>query len=69
MTSLSSGPRRGSGQLNTGRRTQSESSPAAWFVLEPSKPQIPGSFPSATIRVLLRSSGDGSVPSIQMYSA
>ena len=69
MTSLSLGPRRGSGQLKTGRSTQSESSPVAWLVLEPSKPQMPGSLPSATMRVLLRSSGDGSVPSIQMYSA
>jgi hypothetical protein len=41
----------------------------AWLVLDPSKPQISGSFPSPTIRVLLRRSGDGSVPSIQMYSA
>ena len=69
ITSLSFGPRRGSGQLKTGWRTQSESSPLAWLVLEPSKPQMPGSFPSATIRVLLLSKGDGSVPSIQMYSA
>ena len=69
ITSLSSGPRSGSGQVNTGRSTQSESCPCAWLVLEPSKPQIPGSLPLATIRVLLRSSGDGSVPSIQMYSA
>jgi hypothetical protein len=28
-----------------------------------------GSFPSATMRVLLRMMGDGFVPSIQMYSA
>ena len=69
MTSLSSGPRSGSGQDQTGRSTQSESWPRAWLVLEPSKPQMPGSFPSGTIRVLLRRSGDGSVPSIQMYSA
>ena len=69
ITSLSSGPRRGSGTMNTGRRTQSESWPSAWLVLEPSKPQMPGSSPSAMTLVLLRSSGDGSVPSIQMYSA
>ncbi len=69
MTSLSPGRRSGSGQLKTGRSTQSELSPVAWLVLDPSKPQMPGSFPSATIRVLLRSKGDGSVPSIQMYSA
>ena len=69
MTSLSFGPRSGSGQVNTGRSTQSESWPSAWLVLEPSNPQMPGSSPSATILVLLRRSGDGSVPSIQMYSA
>ena len=69
ITSLSPGFRRGSGQLKTGCRTQSESLPLAWLVLEPSNPQIPGSLPSATMRVLLRRSGDGSVPSIQMYSA
>ena len=69
MTSLSSGPRSGSGTTNTGWSTQSESWPTAWLVLEPSKPQMPGSLPSATILVLLRSSGDGLVPSIQMYSA
>ena len=69
MTSLSPSARSGSGQTNTGWSTQSESFPSAWLVLEPSKPQIGGSLPSSTILVLLRSSGDGSVPSIQMYSA
>ena len=69
MTSLSFGPRSGSFATNTGRSTQSEFSPVAWFVLEPSKPQMPGCLPSATILVLLRTSGDGLVPSIQMYSA
>ena len=69
MTSLSPSARSGSGQTKTGCRTQSESLPSAWFVLEPSKPQIGGSLPSSTIFVLLRSSGVGSVPSIQMYSA
>ena len=69
ITSLSFAPRSGSGQTNTGCSTQSESLPSAWLVLEPSKPQIGGSFPSSTIFVLLRSSGEGSVPSIQMYSA
>ncbi len=69
MTSLSPSARRGSGQVNTGSNTQSESLPSAWFVLEPSKPQIGGCLPSSTIFVLLRSSGVGSVPSIQMYSA
>ncbi len=69
MTSLSFSPRSGSGQTNTGCNTQSESLPSAWLVLDPSKPQIGGSFPSSTILVLLRSNGEGSVPSIQMYSA
>ncbi len=69
MTSLSPSARRGSGHTKTGWRTQSESFPSAWFVLEPSKPQIPGSLPPSTILVLLRRSGVGSVPSIQMYSA
>ena len=55
--------------MNTGRSTQSELLPGAWFVLEPSKPQIPGSSPSATIFVLHRIRGVGFVPSIQMYSA
>ena len=54
---------------NTGRSTQSEWAPGAWLVLEPSKPQIGGSLPSATILVLDRSLLVGSVPSIQMYSA
>ena len=31
-------PRIGSGHVNTGRNTQSEFSPGAWFVLDPSKP-------------------------------
>jgi hypothetical protein len=53
----------------TGWRTQSDALPGAWFVLEPSKPQIGGSFPSAMTFVLQRISGLGSVPSIQMYSA
>ena len=49
--------------------TQSLLSPVAWFVLEPSNPQI-GSSPSPVmIFVLERSFGVGSVPSIQMYSA
>jgi hypothetical protein len=69
MTSLSLSPRSGSGHSKTGWRTQSLSLPSAWLVLDPSKPQIGGSLPSSTILVLLRSSGLGSVPSIQMYSA
>ena len=63
-------PRSGSEQVNTGRNTQSDLSPVAWLVLEPSKPQIGGvDTSSARILVLLRSMGVGSVPSIQMYSA
>jgi len=69
MTSLSPSARNGSGQTKTGCSTQSESWPAAWLVLEPSNPQMPGSLPFSTILVLLRRSGEGSVPSIQMYSA
>src|SRR3954451_13553932 len=68
-TRMSPGSRSGSGQVNTGRSTQSELAPGAWLVLEPSKPQMSGSLPSATIRVLFRMIGDGLVPSIQMYSA
>jgi hypothetical protein len=41
----------------------------AWFVLEPSKPQMSGCFPSATMRVFERNLRVGSDPSIQMYSA
>src|SRR5690349_13964841 len=65
-------PRIGSGQLNTGRSTQSDLSPGAWFVDDPSKPQIgrsPGFVPSSRIFVLERSLAVGSVPSTQMYSA
>src|ERR1019366_9740032 len=69
MTSLLLSPRSGSFATNTGRNTQSELAPVAWLVLDPSNPQMPGCLPSATIRVLLRTRGDGSVPSIQMYSA
>jgi acyl-CoA synthetase (AMP-forming)/AMP-acid ligase II len=62
-------PRSGSGQTKTGLSTQSLLSPGACSVLDPSKPQIPGSAPSGMIFVLLRMSGVGSTPSIQMYSA
>ena len=62
-------PRMGSGQVKTGFNMQSLDSPVAWLVDEPSKPQIGGSLPSARTLVLERSSGVGSVPSIQMYSA
>ena len=69
ITSTLSRPRSGSGHTKTGLSTQSLLSPGACSVLDPSKPQIPGSAPSAMIFVLLRRSGVGSTPSIQMYSA
>lgn len=62
-------PRIGSGQENTGCSTRSEAWPSAWFVLDPSKPQMGSSALSARIFVLERSFAVGSVPSIQMYSA
>ena len=63
-------PRIGSGQLKTGCSTQSDLSPGAWLVDEPSKPQIGSSLvPSSRILVFERSLAVGSVPSIQMYSA
>jgi len=51
MTSLSPGPA-GVRHTKTGESTQSESLPVAWFVDDPSKPQMPGSSPSGTILVL-----------------
>ena len=69
MTMTSSPPRIGSGQTNTGCRTQSELDPGAWLVLEPSKPQIGSSALSGRTLVFDRSRAVGSVPSIQMYSA
>ena len=48
-TRTSSPPRIGSGQVNTGRSTQSEFSPGAWFVLEPSNPQIGNSVVPASM--------------------
>src|SRR5687768_17338484 len=63
-------PRIGSGHANTGLSTQSDLSPVACSVDDPSKPQIGGSVTSsARIFVLLRSRGVGSTPSSQMYSA
>ena len=69
MTILFSPPRTGSGHTKTGFRTQSELDPGAWFVLEPSKPQIGGASPTGTTFPLERSFGVGLEPSIQMYSA
>src|SRR4051812_37196125 len=69
MTSTLSPPRIGSGQLKTGFSTQSDLSPGAWLVLDPSKPHTGSSAPSASTLVLDRSLAVGSVPSIQMYSA
>src|SRR4051794_5033807 len=62
-------PRIGSGQLKTGLSTRSEEEPSAWLVLDPSKPQVGSSSPSARILVFERSLAVGLVPSIQMYSA
>ena len=63
-------PRIGSGQRNTGLSTQSDDSPVACSVDEPSNPQRSGSVTSSSmILVLLRSNGVGWVPSNQMYSA
>src|SRR5262245_36103876 len=62
-------PRIGSGNEATGLRTRSEAWPSAWFVLEPSKPQIGRPAPSARILVFDLSLAVGRVPSIQMYSA
>ena len=69
ITRTSRPPRIGSGKEATGLRTRSEAWPSAWFVLEPSKPQIGGSAPSVRILVFDRSLAVGRVPSIQMYSA
>jgi hypothetical protein len=69
MTSTLSPPRIGSGTLKTGLSTQSDLSPGAWLVLDPSKPQMGSSAPSAMILVFDRSFAVGWVPSIQMYSA
>jgi hypothetical protein len=60
----------GSGQVKTGWSTQSDLSPGAWFVDDPSKPQIGSSvFPCSMILVFERSLAVGAVPSTQMYSA
>jgi hypothetical protein len=69
ITKTLSSPRIGSGHENTGRSTQSEFEPGAWFVLEPSKPQIGRSLLSFRTLVFDRRRAVGSVPSIQMYSA
>lgn len=70
---MSSPPRIGSGQVKTGLRTRSEEWPSAWFVEDPSKPQIGSASrpagPPVMIFVLERSLAVGWVPSIQMYSA
>src|SRR5262245_16751334 len=69
ITSLWGSPRNGSSQTKTGLSTQSERSPVACSVLDPSKPQIGGSWPFGTTFPLERSFGVGCDPSIQMYSA
>ena len=63
-------PRIGSLQVKTGFNMQSDLSPVACSVDEPSKPQIGGVFTlSFRILVFERSCGVGWCPSIQMYSA
>ncbi len=62
ITRTSFGPRSGSGQTKTGSEPQSERSPVAWFVLDPSKPHTGGFLPSATILVLLRKLAGGFGP-------
>ena len=72
ITRMLSPPRIGSGQLNTGWSTQSDLSPGAWLVDEPSNPQIgrlSALTPSSMILVFERSLAVGEVPSTQMYSA
>ena len=69
MTSTLSPPRMGSGTTLTGFSTQSEFSPGACSVLEPSNPQIGGWSPVGTTIVFDRSFAVGFWPSIQMYSA
>ena len=70
ITNTLSPPVIGSGHVYTGLNTQSELSPGAWLVLEPSNPQIGKSVvPSGSTLVFERRDGVGSVPSVQMYSA
>ena len=58
------------GLANPGAKyEQTRHNAGAWFVEEPSNPQIGGSAPSGTIFVLERRSAVGFLPSIQMYSA
>jgi hypothetical protein len=53
-------PRNGSGHVNTGLNTQSDASPVACSVDEPSKPQIGGTLtPFLMIFVFDRSIGVG----------
>jgi hypothetical protein len=55
---------------NTGFNMQSDDSPVACSVDEPSKPQMGGVFTEfSMILVFERSIGVGFAPSIQMYSA
>ena len=70
MTSLCGSPRIGSSHTKTGLSTQSERSPVACWVLEPSKPQIGGSSPSwDDLALRAQLVHVGWVPSTQMYSA
>ena len=69
MTKILSPPLIGSAYCETGLRTQSELSPVACSVLEPSNPHIGGSSPLSIIFVLLLNLDVGFLPSIQIYSA
>src|SRR3954452_21049251 len=69
ITSLLLPPRIGSSQTKTGLRTQFERTPVGYRGLEPSNPQVSGSFPVGRIFALDRSLAVGSVPSTQMFSA
>src|SRR3954469_12107352 len=60
-TSLLSPPRSGSAQVKTGLSTQSDRSPVACWVLDPSKPQIGGSSPAFTTLAFERSLAVGEV--------
>ena len=69
ITKMLSPPLIGSWNVETGLRTQSELSPVACSVLEPSKPHIGGSVPFSIIFVLLLNLLVGVFPSIHIYSA
>ena len=69
MTRMLSPPRIGSGQLNTGRRTQSLLSPGACSVRDAVEAPDRRLGAVGHDLGLVRSGGVGFAPSIQMYSA